>query len=82
MGKTSTAMNAKLSNILRSFRADPRGTTSLMFAGGILAAVIITAAAVDYSTAVTTRARLQAGVEFRGPRRGEAGRHEPRNLHQ
>jgi hypothetical protein len=34
-----------------------------MFASGLLAAIIITAAAVDYSTAVNTRARLQAGVD-------------------
>ncbi len=56
-------MKTRLSNILRSFRNDQRGTTSLLFAGGLLVAVIVTAAAVDYSTAVTTRARLQAGVD-------------------
>ena len=56
-------MKTRLSNILPSFRNDLRGTTSLLFASGILAAVIVTAAAVDYSTAVTNRARLQAGVD-------------------
>ena len=55
-------MQKQASNILRSFRNNQRGSTSLLFAGGILAAVIVTGAAVDYSTAVTTRARLQAGV--------------------
>ena len=34
-----------------------------MFAGGLLTAAILTAAVVDYSSAVTTRARLQAGVD-------------------
>ncbi len=57
-------MKSNLSNALRSFRNDRRGATSLMFAGGILAAVIVTGAAIDYSTAVTTRARLQAGVDL------------------
>ena len=56
-------MQTQASNILRSFRNNQRGSTSLLFAGGILAAVIVTGAAVDYSTAVTTRARLQAGVD-------------------
>ena len=56
-------MKTRLSNTLQSFRNDQRGTTSILFAGGILGAVIVTGAAVDYSTAVTTRARLQAGVD-------------------
>jgi Flp pilus assembly protein TadG len=56
-------MKAKLSSNLRSLGNDRSGTTSLMFAGGLLAAIIVTAAAVDYSTAVNSRARLQAGVD-------------------
>lgn len=56
-------MKAKLSRNLQSFLDDPRGTTSLLFAAGLLTTVIVTAAAVDYSTAVTTRVRLQAGVD-------------------
>jgi Flp pilus assembly protein TadG len=56
-------MKARLSNRLRSFWKDRRGTTSILFASGLLSAVVITAAAVDYSTAVTTRTRLQAGVD-------------------
>jgi Flp pilus assembly protein TadG len=56
-------MKAKLSSKLRSFQNDRRGTTSLLFAAGLLTAMIVTAAAVDYSTAVNARARLQAGVD-------------------
>ena len=56
-------MKTSLSNRLRSFRRDGSGTTSILFAGGILTAIIVTAAAIDYSSAVTTRARLQAGVD-------------------
>jgi Flp pilus assembly protein TadG len=56
-------MKAHLSNTLRSFRNDRTGTTSLLFAGGLLATIIIIGAAIDYSSAVTARARLQAGVD-------------------
>ena len=56
-------MKVNLPNCLRSFRRDLRGATSLMFAGGLLTAAILTAAVVDYSSAVTTRVRLQAGVD-------------------
>ncbi len=56
-------MKSQILNRLRSFRRDRTGTTSILFAGGILTAIIVTAAAIDYSTAVNTRARLQAGVD-------------------
>jgi len=47
---------------LRSFSRE-RSATSIAFAIGLLAAINITAAAIDYSSAVNTRARLEAGVE-------------------
>jgi Flp pilus assembly protein TadG len=56
-------MTSHLTSRLRSFPGDRSGTTSIMFASGLLAAIIITAAAIDYSTAVNTRERLQAGVD-------------------
>ncbi len=62
-GTKSIAMKAQRSSRLRSFRSDRSGTTSLLFAGGLLTTIIVTAAAIDYSTAVTARARLQAGVD-------------------
>ena len=56
-------MTTSLSNRCRSFQRDERGTTSILYASGLLAAIIITAAAIDYSTAVNNRVRLQAGVD-------------------
>ena len=63
MGNKSAAMKVQHPSCLRSFRRDKSGTSSLMFAAGLLAVVILTGAAIDYSSAVTTRTRLQAGVD-------------------
>ena len=56
-------MKAHVLNRMRSFSRERSGTTSILFASGLLAAIIITAAAIDYSSAVNTRSRLQAGVD-------------------
>ncbi len=56
-------MKTFLSDRLSSFRRDGSGTTSILFAGGLLTAAVVTAAAIHYASAVTTRARLQAGVD-------------------
>ena len=56
-------MKAQLPNSLQFFRRDENGATALMFAAGLLTAVILTGAVIDYSGAVTVRARLQSAVD-------------------